>query len=413
MSATVSSRFLRIFDAEAGHLPRAYWFLWGGTFVNRLGSFVLPMLTIYLTARRGLSLQDAGWIMSLLGLGSLAGVTLGGVLADRVGRRFTMVLGLGLGAAAMLGLGAAVERWQLALAAVGVGMLGDLYRPASQAIIADLVAPEHRMKAFGLLYWAINLGFALGTTLAGFLAEHHFTALFVGDAITTLVFAGIVFRYIPESKPVAPEEGTQGSLFTPFADPVYLPFLILNFVIIVVFFQHAVALPVDMASKHLGPSDYGLAIALNGVLIVLLQPMATRWLRNTRRSYVLAAGCVLTGVGLGFAAFATTLPGFMLSVAIWTLGEIIISPVSSSIIADLSPVHLRGRYQGAFTLTWSLAMLVGPLVGPWVVRVSDMRTLWFSCVAVGCACALGQLTLAGPRRRRLAELGTATSGLRD
>ncbi|MBS1148562.1 MAG: major facilitator family transporter [Myxococcaceae bacterium] len=412
-AATVSSRLLRLFDAEVGQLPRSYWFVWGGTLVNRLGSFVLPMLTIYLTRRRGLSLEDAGAIVSGFGLGSLGGVTLGGVLADRLGRRATMLLGLVLGAASMLALGAAAQYWQLALGAAALGLFGDLYRPASSALIADLVPPEHRLKAFGLLYWAINLGFALGTGVAGFLAESHFTALFIGDAATTLIFAAIIYRFVPEpARHPAPKDGG-GSLLTPFLDPVFLPFLILNFLIITVFFQHLVTLPADMASKQLGSSDYGLAIAFNGILIVLLQPLATRLLKGVGRARVLAAGCLLTGLGMGINAFAQALPLFVLSVAVWTLGEILMSPVSSSIIADLSPAHLRGRYQAAFFLTWGLAMVIAPLLGPWIVRASDLPTLWLWCVALGAVCAVGQLLLTGPRRRRMLELGTAVSGLRD
>jgi MFS family permease len=412
-AATVSSRLLRIFDAEAGQLPRSFWFVWGGTLVNRMGSFVLPMLTIYLTRRRGLPLEDAGAIVSGFGLGSLAGVTLGGVLADRVGRRATMIMGLVLGAASMLALGAAEEWWHLAAAAGALGLFGDLYRPASSALIADIVPPEHRLKAFGLLYWAINLGFALGTGVAGFLAENHFTVLFIGDAITTIIFAGIIYRFVPEPPRLAPPKDATGSLLTPFLDPVFLPFLILNFLIVVVFFQHLVTLPADMASKNLGSSDYGLAIAFNGIMIVLLQPIATRMLKGVGRARVLAAGCLLTGVGMGINAFAQALPIFVLSVAVWTIGEIIMSPVTSSIIADLSPAHLRGRYQGAFFLTWGLALVVAPLLGPWIVRVSDMRTMWLTCIGLGAVCALGQLLLTGSRRKRMLALGTEASGLRD
>lgn len=402
-----------MFDADGGQLPRAYWFIWGGTLVNRLGSFVLPMLTIYLTSRRGLALEDAGAILSGFGLGSLCGVTLGGVLADRLGRRATMLMGLVFGAAAMLALGAADEWWELGVAAAALGMLSDLYRPAVSALIADLVPPPQRLKAFGLLYWAINLGFAAGTGIAGFLAENHFIALFIGDALTTLVFAAIIYRYVPEPPRQARSKNPSGSLATPFMDPVFLPFLVLNFLIAVVFFQHFITLPSAMALKGMGSSDYGLAIAVNGTMIVLLQPAATRMLKSVRRAPVLAAGSLLTGVGMGGNAFAGTLPAFMVSVALWTLGEIIMAPVSSSIIADLSPEHLRGRYQGAFYLSFGLAVVVGPLVGPWLVRASDMRTMWLSCVALGVACAVGQLGLTGARTKRMLALGTAASGLRD
>ena len=409
----MKSRLLRLFGAEVGQLPPTYWFLWGGTLLNRMGSFVLPMLTLYLTRRRGLSLEDAGAIVSGFGVGSLGGSSIGGVLADRIGRRATMLIGLVLGAASMLALGASQQPWQLAIAAFALGLLGDLYRPASSALIADIIPPEHRMKAFALLYWAINLGWALGTSLAGFLADLHFTALFIGDAVTTLAFAAIIYRFVPEPPRKRTSQDGTGSMLTPFFDPAFLPFLVLNFLIITVFFQHLVTLPADMASKHLGSKEYGLALSSNGVLIVLLQPLTTRMLKGVGRARVLAAGCLLTGLGMGINAFAHALPVFVLSVVVWTLGEIIMSPVSSSIIADLSPAHLRGRYQGAFILTWALAMVVSPLLGPWIVRVSDLQTLWLACAGLGAVCAAGQLLLTGSRRKRMLELGTAASGLRD
>jgi len=155
-----------------------------------------------------------------------------------------------------------------------------------------------------------------------------------------------------------------------------------------------------MSSVGLGSSDYGLAIAANGVLIVLLQPMAGRLLKNADRAWVMATGCFLTGVGMGINAFAHGLPMFVFSVAVWTIGEIIMSPITSSIVADLSPEHLRGRYQGAFFVTWGLAMAVAPLLGPWVIRVSDLPTLWLGCTAIGVFCAAGQLALRGPLSRR-------------
>ncbi|MDP3209493.1 MAG: MFS transporter, partial [Rhodoglobus sp.] len=257
-----------MFDADAGQLPRAYWFIWGGTLINRLGSFVLPMLTIYLTTRRSLALEDAGAILSGFGLGSLGGVTLGGVLADRLGRRATMLMGLVLGAAAMLALGAADEWWELGVAAAALGMLSDLYRPAVSALVADIVPPEQRLRAFGLLYWAINLGFAAGTGVAGFLAENHFTALFIGDALTTLTFAAIIYRFVPEPPRKETSKNAAGSLVTPFMDPEFLPFLVLNFLTAIVFFQHFITLPAAMAVEGMGSTEYGLAIAVNGMMIV-------------------------------------------------------------------------------------------------------------------------------------------------
>lgn len=391
----------RLSAGIAEGLPPIYWFLWGGTLINRLGTFVMPMLTFYLTQERKLSLEDAGLVVSSYGAGSLIGVSLGGELADRIGRRRTMMLSLVAGSVAMLLLGQ--MRLLVAIAGLGfcLGAFGDLYRPASQALIADVVAPEKRMKAFGLLYWAINLGFAGGTSLAGYLAKSGYQVLFIGDAITTLLYAAVIWRFIGETRPKGHED-KPGGFLTPFTDRVFLPHLVLSFLLVLVFFQHLVALPAQMIKNGLDTSDYGSAIALNGVLIVLVQPFTTRWFAKVPRSWTLAIASTLVGIGMWVHGESSTLPGHLLAVAVWTMGEILMAPVNASIVADLSPAHLRGRYQGAFSLTWSAATMVGPIIGPLVIKAGSMKALWGLCLALGLATAVGQLALGPVRKKALA-----------
>jgi MFS family permease len=193
-------------------LPRTFWLLLTGAFINRLGGFVVPFLAIYLTQERGLAVERVGLILSLHGVGSLFAGPLGGYLADRVGRRLTLTLALGLGAAAMVHLGFARTPVHIGVAAVLLGLMGELYRPAVSAAIADVVPPDDRMRAFGLLYWAINLGFTVATSLAGVLSGFGFGTLFAADAATTCAYAAIVWVFVketrPPSPPVAPGERT-------------------------------------------------------------------------------------------------------------------------------------------------------------------------------------------------------------
>lgn len=375
----------------AAGLPRPFWALLAGTFVTKAGSFVMPMLFVYLTQARGLSIALAGGVASLHGLGSLLGTFCGGVSADRIGRRATMLLSLVLGAVVMVLLGAATEVWQLAFAALLLGLVGDAYRPASQAVVADIVPPVHRMKAFGLQYWAINLGFSFAAVLGGFMARRHFFWLFMGDAATTLVLAAIVWRAVPESRP-APSRAAGGAL-TPFVDRRFAPLLALNFVLVLVFFQHLTSLPVDMRAKGLGSEQFGVAVATNGVLIVLLQPFVTRWVARVRRSTLLASGAALTGLGFGLTGLAGSLGAYMTTVAVWTLGEIVLAPVNASIVADMAPAHLRGRYQGAFAITWSLAFMVAPLAGPPLIASVGLDAFWLVCLATGLAVAAAHLVV--------------------
>lgn len=120
-------------------LPRAYWFLWGGTLLNRLGMFVLPFLTIYLTTVRKVPISQAAFIASLVGVGSFCASLSGGFLADHIGRRFTMMLGLICAATITLALGFVQLLTGIALLAIFLGFWTDLYRPASAAAIADMI----------------------------------------------------------------------------------------------------------------------------------------------------------------------------------------------------------------------------------------------------------------------------------
>jgi MFS family permease len=157
-------------------LPRPFWFLWIGTLVNRFGYFVIPFLTLYLVRHQGFDPATAGAVVSAFGAGSLVSQPLGGWLADRAGRRPTLVMGMLATAAAYLALGAA-------------GLATDLYRPAVAAIVADLVAPDQQRRAFGLLHWAINLGVGVASVVGGVVAERHFGLLFVIDAATCIGFS--------------------------------------------------------------------------------------------------------------------------------------------------------------------------------------------------------------------------------
>jgi MFS family permease len=374
-------------------LPRPFWFLFAGLLVNRAGSFIVPMMTVYLTRERGLTLVEAGAVVSAFGAGSLVGTTLGGWLADHLGRRTTLLTSLVTSSAVMVATGQA--RGQAALAALvfALGLSADLFRPASQALVADLVEPRHRVKAFGVQYWAVNLGFSVAAIVGGFVARQGFATLFLADAATTLACAAVIAVGVPETRPAQPGPGPAGSALSPFVDVRFAPFLAVNLALALVFLQHLTALPKDMADEGLGPEAFGLALATNGVLIVVLQPLVLSLATRAPRGPVLAAAALLTGVGFGATAFAHTVGDFALTVAVWTLGEVLHAPVSSALVAERSPPHLRGRYQAAFGLTWSLAFVTAPVLGPRLIAGVGLDAFWGLCLALAAAAALAFLAL--------------------
>lgn len=394
------------FRDTTGGLPTTFWYLWSGTLINRLGSFVLVFLAIYLTQERGFSASQAGLVLGLWGVGGAIGTTAGGTLADRWGRRPTLLTAHVGAAAMMLGLGLARDLWAVALGALLLGMFAEAARPAFGAMMIDVVPAKDRLRAFSLNYWAINLGFACAAILAGLAAQANYLLLFVVDAATMLITALIIFVKVPETqqtgRTVTPAATAQrGALRTILNDRVYLGFVALNLFAALVFLQHISMLPIAMGDDGLSPATYGSVIALNGVLIVVGQLFVPRLIRGRSRSHVLALAAVVMGVGFGLTAFAGTPWFYGLTVLIWTVGEMLNSPSNSTLIAELSPAELRGRYQGVFSLSWQIAGACAPILGGLVREHAGNDTLWFGCAAIGVLTAVAHL-VSGPARERRA-----------
>ncbi|MCX4469819.1 MFS transporter [Micromonospora sp. NBC_01655] len=399
------------FRDTTGGLPRTFWYLWTGTLINRLGSFVLVFLAIYLTQERGFDELAAGLVLSLWGVGGAVGTTLGGTLADRWGRRPTL-LTAHLGAASMmLTLGFARELWAVAVGALLLGLFAEAARPAFGAMMIDVVPERDRLRAFSLNYWAINLGFASAAILAGLAAEASYLLLFVIDAATTLATAVVIFVKVRETRvpagAVGPAPGAarpRGALRTILTDRVYLGFVALNLLGALVFLQHISMLPIAMGDDGLSPSTYGTVIALNGVLIVAGQLFVPRLIRGRSRSHVLALAALVMGAGFGLTAFADVAWFYALTVLVWTVGEMLNSPSNSTLIAELSPADLRGRYQGVFSLSWQLAGATAPLLGGLVRQQAGNGALWLGCAAIGAVMAVAHLVSGPARERRAAAL---------
>jgi len=391
-------------------LPRTFWLLWVGALINRLGGFVATFLALYLTGDRGFSLAATGLIVTLYGVGSFVSGPVGGLLADRWGRRPSLILSLLLGPAALILLSFARAPTHIALAALLYGFCADLFRPANHAMVADVVPPMDRARAFGIMYWAINLGFSLAAIVGGIIAgagPHGYRLLFALDAGTTLLFAALVVWAIPESHPspdAAKERLTLGQLWVPFRDRSFAAFLGLAFLSALIFQQFFVALPLDMRAHGVGPAVYGPLMAVNGLLIVLLQPLALPHFGRARRSQLLALACVLIGAGFGVNAVARAIPLYAAGIVLWTLGEIVQAPLNFAVVADLAPVDQRGQYQGLFQMSWGASLILAPLVGSFVLQQFGGPVLWTGCLVLGLLLGLGHLSLAPARGRRLAQL---------
>ncbi|MGK5627443.1 MDR family MFS transporter [Streptomyces sp. URMC 123] len=379
-------------------LPPAFWWLWGSTLINRLGAFVSTFLALYLTLQKGYSATYAGLVVALYGLGGAAGNLVAGVLTDRLGRRPTLLVSQTATAAMVALLGFASHPGVIAVLAALAGMATSASRPAVQAMMTDIVPERHRVRAFALNYWAINLGFALSASVAGLIARHSYRWLFLGEALLTLLCAAVAYLRLPESRPAprsAPEgsaeAGPEGatSLSTVLRDGRFMTVVGLNLLLVTLYQQGLVALPMAMGKAGFDSADFGLVIAANGILIVVLQMPVTRLIEHRPPGPLLVVSALLTGAGFGLTALADSVPFYVLTVCVWTLGEIVNSPTQMALVARLSPAEGRGRYQGVYTLSWSVAAFAAPLLGGLVIDRHGAEVLWLGSLAVGIVAAVG------------------------
>lgn len=411
----------RWWDGTAGGLPATFWYLWAGLLVNRAGAFAVLFLSLYLTEARGSSESLAGAVVGAYGAGGAVGVLLGGVLADRWGRRATLLAAHLAAAGLMVGLAFSRHLAVIAALAALVGIAHSMPSPAFVAAIVDVVPEHRRSRAFNLQFWAFNLGMAVASLLAGLLAEASFLALFLVDAAATLAAAALIAWKVPETLPrrrtgparTSPQQAgrTVGEpvaagagrsrppgLRTALTDRIFLVFVGLTFLLAVLTMQTSTIMPLAMRADGLSPSAYGTVVALGGALIVVGQLFVPGLIDRRRAHRVLALSTGLLAVGFGALAVADQLWVYLAAAVVWTVGSMLAAPPNAQINADLAPPELRARYQSVFYLTFPAASFVAPTLGGVSLQYLGERH-WLVVAALGLLAAGGHL-LAGPSRER-------------
>lgn len=396
-----------------GGLPGAFWWIWVGTFVNRMGSFVLPLLAFYLTGPMHRSAAFAGLVAALYGVGASVSGVVGGVAADRIGRKPTLVVSLTANAASIIALGYARSPLWLCLGALTVGLVTNAFRPAVSAMIADIVPAEQRVRAYGLNYWAINLGFAIASLSIGLVVAFGYLALFYADAASTMVGVVLIAIFVHDTTPDVvprPNVGADAAaashadgLAAVLRDRVFVYFVAVFFLMLLVFQQCTTAQPMAMARDGLSAAQVGYISAINGVLIVAVQLPLVRWLERFPVGQVIAVSGIVLGFGMAIPLLGGSVGIFALSVTIWTIGEIGCTPTSSAIIAQLAPAHLRGRYQGVYQIAWSGSSVLAPLTGGAAFAAFGGTPVWLACLALSVIAAAAVLRLTPALTRRIAQ----------
>ncbi len=363
------------------HSPREYRILLGGSLINSIGSaMVFPFFTLYLRQHLDLSLTLIGALLSFWAASSIVGQLAGGWLTDRIGRKPLMLASLASNAVLIIAFGYADTFWLASFVSALLGLTGSIFQPARDAMVADLIPPEKRAEAYARLRVLHNVGVAIGPALGGFLAAQSFLYVFYVNAFALLAFFALTLFFLRETKPVeslSARENVFGALTAVFRDARYMAFCLALSLVVVAGAQMMTVLPVYMHDNfNLGASYFGWVMTTNATLVVLFQYLLTRATGSFARLPLIALGAIFYALATASIALANAFPHFLLAMAVMTLGEMLVAPISTALAADLAPAHMRGRYMAMLGLTWTVGYGVGPMLGGIISDNYSARALW-------------------------------------
>jgi MFS family permease len=361
----------------------------------------LPFLILYLTKDMGVTPSVAGGVFALFGIGALVAGPFAGRLADRFGPVRMMRISLVLSGVLLLLVPLARTLPSIAALTLLLALAGEAFRPSSLSVISHLAAPDQRKAAFALQRLAVNLGMSVGPAVGGFLAAVSWPALFLADGATSLLAAATLVLLFPRdvSFPSPRPAGDAPSRREGLRDPTLVYFLVALVPVGIVFFQHESSMSVYLV-RDLGMAvwTFGLLHTVNTLLIVFLEVPLNLAMAHWPHRRALVLGSVLVGVGFGALAFARSLPAVILTIVVWTFGEMVLLPGMSSWVADVSPPESRGVYMGLYTMAFNLAIVVGPPLGTSLLEHGGGRVLWPAMLALGLVSAALFSRVKEPRR---------------
>ncbi len=378
------NRTLSLYKRAYGGLTPGTWWLSLVMLVNRSGTMVVPFMTVYLTQHYGVTIQKAGFVMSLFGLGAIIGSLSGGKLVDSVGYYYVQLFALIFGGIMFMILGQVHSYIGICICTFFLAILNESFRPANTVAIAHYSKEQNRTRSYSLNRLAVNLGWAMGGALGGIIASFDFSLLFWVDGITNLLAAGLLYITLSPGRNAATEvksKHKEAIKFSVYKDRKFLLFIILVFFFALCFFQLFTTIPVFFKENfHLSLFFIGMIMALNGMIIALFEMITIFGLEGRRPSlHFISSGVLLVSVSFLLLNLPPINYGIIavLSMLFLTFGEILAMPFMNAYWIARTVQNNRGQYAALYSVSWAFAQTIGPYAGSLVAGHYGYKMLWF------------------------------------
>lgn len=373
---------------------REIWIITLITYINRAGAMVMPFLTKYLHESFSFSLQEVGWLLSAIGLGSLVGNWIGGRLTDKIGF-YTVILSslflVGFGFLSLMFLYDFTEIW---IGLFVITAIADMYKPAMYVAIGCFSNWSNRTRALTLVRLASNLGIVSGPVMGGLLVSgKNYDNLFWLDGLTCIL-AVIMFIFLIDETKIDMFKNRNEKLKTEspiinhsvFKDTTFLIFLFGSFVTALLFFQLFTTLPLYNSSKlNLDEFHIGLLLSLNGLIIFFFEMPIIGFLENQKykNTKIFQVGAILMATGFFFLTLAKWIPMLVISIILITLGQIFIFSFANTFALSRAKIGFEGRYMAFYSMSFSVAQVLSPKLSFTIIENYSFLYNWIIMGAIG------------------------------
>lgn len=370
-------------------LPKEIYVIFISRIINAMGCFVMPLLTLILTEKIGLSKEISGAYISVSGLLFMPAAMIGGKLTDIIGRKKVIIIFDFISAMLYIVCGFMNPSISMIYVLMIASMCMAIAGPAHDALIADLTTPQNRDGAYALSYMGWNIGFAIGPIVGGLLYENNLPLIFIGDAVTALISLSLILIFIKETIHLTKHEVTiegrnletreEGTIISVLLKrPILIYFALCTLGYNFVYSQWSFMMPIHSKLNFLslGAKYYGLMAGFNGLIVMLFTPLITKMSENAKHIRKMIYGGLLYAFGFGMLGILNTLPFFFVSVFIFTLGEIILSISIAPFIANHTPMSHRGRMNAVLPIIFGMGYTLGPITMGKALGYISIESAW-------------------------------------
>lgn len=389
--SVVKKKMKKLFGMYGG-LRKEVYILCFGRFVTAMGSLVWPMLTLILKSKLGFDAEQVALWFLVFSVLQLPFSLLGGRMTDAYNKR-NLILVFDLISVTLYLLTAMLPLNTVSLVIYFAGSLfQSMEWPAYDALIADLTSDHDREKAYSLEYLASNLGVVFAPTLGGLLFNNFLWLSFVISGLAVLSSTVLIFLYIPknmerETVTNTYEAQAAGTVIQVLKTrKVLLLYIVICCISAIVYAQFNYLLPIQMDEVFFtqGAVFFGMLTSINGFVVICCTPLLTQLTLKWADLDRIRLGTLLEILGIcSYFFYQKHLVLYILSMVVFTLGEILNTLGSSPYISKRIPATHRGRFVSVSNIFTTLSSSLGSAVVGKIVVFYTFREGWIFVAAIG------------------------------